>query len=277
MLSYWLALVYIDNMMTFLVHPDFAINATFLSLKHLGKQRLECIQIYNAICKIKDGVDKSSGRLPGWINHPIVRAWVEYTDALKYYTNCIINEFIARGCNNNIPLYSLPATFDIPWWATWDRLHQSHQAMLVRKDPWSYADKFNVDPEYTNYGYIWPADLTVDHMYAPLAEITAPIPKELVKPVFCTGILKSGVRAGQTCNILVKDASLWCRKHRKVYDNTNVDTIKVATPDLTTLETPESPIEGYCPAILRSGKSKGSMCNRKLKDGSSHCSFHRLK
>lgn len=195
-------------MMTFLVYADFRATAQVLDNARLGKQRLECFQILNAIAKIEAGVTKGA-----WINHPAVRAWIGHTDALKFYANCMIEEFTARGFKNTMSLYELPDSIDMPWWVTWDRLHQSHRAMLLRKDPFFYSDKFEIEPEYHNHGYIWPTEIT--NVNAPLADIAAPIPKELLNAAFCTALLKSGARSGQTCNRLIKDGSDACGVHRK--------------------------------------------------------------
>ena len=191
-------------MMTFIIIGDFILNARLLDKVRLGKQRVEAIQILNAI--LNGG---------GWANHPIVIAWKYYINALKYYTNCIILEWIKRGGTNNLPLYEISGIIMVPWWSQWDRLHQSHRAMLMRKDPFYYQDKFIVDPEYNSYGYIWPDKVTYSTRDSPLTLITAPIPKELINPVYCTGFIKSGIRAGSVCNRLVKDKHTYCKIHRK--------------------------------------------------------------
>lgn len=190
--------------MTFLVIGDFVLNAQLLDDQRLAKQRVEARQILDAIL---------GGT--GWKNHPATKAWKNYVDALKYYTNCIILEFIRRGGTNNLPLFEIPKIIMLPWWVHWDRLHQSHRAMLMRKNPFYYRDKFVVEPEYQQYGYIWPHDIPYENRFAPLASITAPIPDELTNPVYCCGILKSGQRAGQACQRLVKDKHPYCTIHRK--------------------------------------------------------------
>lgn len=181
-------------MMTFIVIGDFILNAQLLDNARLAKQRVEACQIIDAIIK---GT--------GWKNHPITKAWANYLDALKYYTNCIIIEFIRRGGKNNIPLYDIPDTITVPWWFTWDKLHQSHRAMLYRKDPFYYYDKFTIDSEYLSYGYIWPTDELYFNQNLTLDKITSPIPKHLINPKYCPNILKSGKRKGQTCNRLIKN------------------------------------------------------------------------
>jgi len=191
-------------MMTFIIIGDFVLNAQLLDNQRLGKQRVEARQILDAIQKNT-----------AWKNHPIVHAWRPFINALKYYTNCVILEWIKRGGENNLPLFDIPSIILIPWWSQWDRLHHSHRAMLMRKNPFYYNDKFTVNIEYNMYGYIWPHNILYENRFAPLQSITNEIPKELVNPVYCTGILKSGKRSGQTCNRLVKDKAPYCTIHRK--------------------------------------------------------------
>ena len=130
-------------MMTFIVVADLILNAQLLDNARLGKQRVEARQIIDSILHGK-----------GWKHHPITVAWTNYVSALKYYTNCIIREWERRGFANTLPLYELPKIIIFPWWLTWDRLHQSHRAMLWRKDPFFYHNKFTIDPEFLSYGYI---------------------------------------------------------------------------------------------------------------------------
>lgn len=179
---------------TFLVTSNFIENAKILDDRRLAKQRVEARQIIDAI---ENGTK--------WKNHPITRAWLGFIPALKYYTNCIIQEFIRRGGNNNLPLFEIPKMIMMPWWVTWDRLHQSHRAMLIRKDPFYYTDKFEVNPEHYLYGYIWPHSVIYENRFSPLSTITAPIPKHLINPIYCQAILKSGKRKGDICRQLVKE------------------------------------------------------------------------
>lgn len=185
--------------MTFIVDGNFVVNATLLDSVRLAKQRVEAHQILSIIQK--------GG---AWENHPIVKAWRPFPDALKYYINCIIQEFIRRGGHNNLALFEIPPMILMPWWASWDRLHQSHRVMLIRKNPFWYTDKFSVQPEYQPFGYIWPAEIAYDKRDAPLAQITAPIPKELINPVYCSAVMGNG----QICHRLVKKG-VRCGIHNK--------------------------------------------------------------
>lgn len=190
--------------MTFIVVGDFVLNASLLDDARLGKQRVEAKQILDAIL---------TGR--GWIHHPITKSWGPYVPALVYYYNCIVIEWIKRGKDNNMPLYQLPPLILMPWWATWDRLHQSHRAMLIRKDPLYYTSKFTVEDEYKNYGYIWPNKISYDRRNDHLSTLTDPIPEYLVNARYCTAALKSGLRKGQPCNKIIKDNAVNCTIHSK--------------------------------------------------------------
>ena len=190
--------------MTFIVTGNFIENASLLDPQRLAKQRVEAIQILRII--------ENGGK---WQNHPIVNSWRPFINALKYYANCIILEFIRRGGNNNLPLFEISSTILVPWWFTWYRLHQSHRAMLMRKNPFYYQGKFLVETEYCKYGYIWPDKVTYEQRYAPLSIITAPIPKELINPIYCQTILKSGERSGEPCNCLIKKRTyIYCGVHK---------------------------------------------------------------
>ncbi|CAH6418213.1 Hypothetical protein HVR_LOCUS80 [uncultured virus] len=215
-------------MMTFIVIGDFILNAQLLDDQRLGKQRVEARQIINAIQNGgKRIIDPSTGMnravLGGWVNHPIVIAWRPFVTALKYYTNCIIMEWVRRGNNNTIPLFELPSLIMMPWWVKWDRLHQSHRAMLYRKNPFYYYNKFTIDPEYLLHGYIWLNTVSYENRFSSLDLIAAPIPEDLINPIYCKGILKSGKRVGETCNRLIKntkhlpraDGRQYCTIHRK--------------------------------------------------------------
>lgn len=192
--------------MTFIVCGDLVANAKLLDDERLGKQRVEASQILDAISKAT-----------GWKNHPASVAWYNFANALKYYANCIIQEWINRGKNNTMPVFEIVGEIVMPWWVTWDRLHQSHRAMLIRKHPSYYHDKFDIDLDYFNYGYIWPSKVPYEMRNAPLAEITAPIAPEYINAIYCSAVLKSGSNAGSCCFRLVRDKQPYCGRHRRFY------------------------------------------------------------
>ena len=131
-------------MQTFIPYTDFDECARALDYRRLGKQRVECKQILNAI-------ERGSG---GWANHPATRMWRGYEPALRQYMRAIILEWIARGYKNNMEIpepenYKLP-----PWWGR-EEIHASHRSALLEKDfefyygKWSWEDEPKID-------YVWP-------------------------------------------------------------------------------------------------------------------------
>jgi hypothetical protein len=131
-------------MQTFLPYESFAMSAKALDYRRLGKQRVEAMQILDALKRRKGG----------WVNHPAVRMWRGYEDALKQYQRAMILEWMIRGYVNNmaIPAYVPKRNILLPWWLGEPLLHSSHRANLRRKDPDWYRD-FTEDPKTP---YYWP-------------------------------------------------------------------------------------------------------------------------
>ena len=69
-------------MQTFLPVADFKESAKYLDYKRLGKQRVEGMQLLNAM---QPDYDKK-----GWLNHPATVMWTGYQNALKLYVNVMI-------------------------------------------------------------------------------------------------------------------------------------------------------------------------------------------
>lgn len=129
-------------MQTFLPYPDFQKSMQVLDYRRLGKQRVEALQIHNAL----------TGISLGWRNHPATNMWRGYEDALASYMNTAIIEWISRGYKNTMKItqvdrYTLPPWFGDP------AFHLSHQSNLVRKLPEHYRKYFDV-PD--NIPYLWP-------------------------------------------------------------------------------------------------------------------------
>lgn len=85
--------------------------------------------------------------------------WSGYLDALKYYFNCCVDEWIKRGYKNTMDIYEIDEeNINMPWWFTWRSLQLSHICSLLRKDPECYNKLFTLNDEenkFMNYGYIW--------------------------------------------------------------------------------------------------------------------------
>lgn len=110
-------------MQTFLPYQCFTKSAQVLDSKRLGKQRVEAMQIVNAL----------EGRSRGWVNHPCTRMWDGYIDALKLYHNTMIEEWVHRGYTNTMILYDVNNPV-MPYWLGWEHLHRSHRESLLFKD-----------------------------------------------------------------------------------------------------------------------------------------------
>jgi len=163
---------------TFITSPSLIECARNLDRSRSCKQRLEAKQIIDAI-------DNPNGNNKGWRNHPCTKMWMGHSGALKVYYNHIVREWIARGYENNMPLFDIqeeeyiiiPTYFDgvrtffpvgavfnektFPPWFTWAPLIYSHRAALIRKNPEYYTSMF-LDSECSKYlgsGYIWPSKL----------------------------------------------------------------------------------------------------------------------
>ena len=114
-------------MQTFLPYESFEKSAQVLDWRRRGNQRVEGMQIINAITgkKRKDGKPYK-----GWINHPCSVMWKDYVPALKHYTNVIIQEWITRGYNNNMEFYDTGKII-MPDWIGNEKFHSSHRANLL--------------------------------------------------------------------------------------------------------------------------------------------------
>ncbi len=137
---------------TFIPYSNVKKIAKVLDNKRLGKQRVEAKQILTIIEKIKSR--KSTAKL-AWRNHPAVLMWFNYTDALKYYYDTIVKEWINRGYVNNMPLYNIQKV-EMPWFVKNKHINHSHQASLMRKEPKHYT-MFNPPKQFMEYSYIWPS------------------------------------------------------------------------------------------------------------------------
>lgn len=135
-------------MQTFLPYPNFRESVECLDNKRLGKQRVECLQILNAL----------TGKSKGWVNHPATRMWRGYEDALCVYMNFCIDEWKSRGFKNTME-YALcdkphGQRFMPPWLGSED-FHASHRSNLLRKDPEWYGKFDWTEPH--DLPYVWPA------------------------------------------------------------------------------------------------------------------------
>ena len=138
-------------MQTFLPYSSYAKSAEVLDMRRLGKQRVETLQILNALTDSEYG----------WQNHPAVNMWRGYEYELIEYGIAICNECISRGYKDtclekiaqkieNIPEDSV----DFPPWIGSMDFHLSHQSNLLRKNFDYYIQFFDNVPD--DLEYVWP-------------------------------------------------------------------------------------------------------------------------
>lgn len=119
----------VETIQTFLPHTNFAVSAMVLDRQRLGKQRLEAQQILSAI--------RHGG---GWRNHPAVKMWRGYEQALMLYHDVCIREWVRRGYANTMQERHPPLEgIVMPPWLGGEALHASHRATLLAKDPAHYG------------------------------------------------------------------------------------------------------------------------------------------
>ena len=110
-------------MQTFLPVDNFKTSVECLDNMRLGKQRVEAMQIINAL---------TTGK--GWVNHPATKMWRNHIPALMYYHDLCIEEWVSRGFNNTMKMYHPEVESIIyPEWFGNEDFHRSHQSNLLRK------------------------------------------------------------------------------------------------------------------------------------------------
>lgn len=119
---------------------DFQGTAKVLDRMRLGKQRVEGLQILNAL----------TGRSKGWVNHPAVKMWRGYEPALIQYVVAMCDEWVSRGykdtCKDKVLAIgeALPSAVTTPPWLDDPEVQLSHRSNLVRKLPEHYGAFWDV-------------------------------------------------------------------------------------------------------------------------------------
>ena len=141
-------------MQTFLPYPDFAESARVLDLLRLGKQRVETLQLLNAL--FVEG--------HGYRHHPAAKMWRGWEPALATYGLVICARWVELGradtCAAKIEDrlgVAVPALdqLELPAWLGEPAFHAAHQSSLLRKDPDHYGPLFPGVPD--DLPYVWPA------------------------------------------------------------------------------------------------------------------------
>ena len=150
-------------MQTFLPYADFEASARTLDTRRLGKQRVEAMQVLNAL---------TIPERRGWQHHPAVLMWKGYEEALVRYCLDVCRVWceldFADTCADKVTAAleerlgiadvrtqaELAAAGALPPWLGDEALHRSHRSSLLRKDPEHYRPLFGDDPD--DLEYVWP-------------------------------------------------------------------------------------------------------------------------
>lgn len=121
-------------MQTFLPYKSFKRSAQALDYKRLGKQRVEVLQILQALQREKGG----------WVNHPATRIWRGHTNALVNYGLAVCEEWISRGyedtCYDKIAAFwQDDVQIVLPRLVGREGFHASHRSNLLRKNADHYG------------------------------------------------------------------------------------------------------------------------------------------
>ena len=142
-------------MQTFVPYSDHLMTARVLDRQRLGKQRVETLQILNALHPLNTK--------KGWVNHPAVKMWRGHEHALIEYGLYICHAWVKRGYQDTCAgkMKDLYKWFDersayMPdWWGD-PAIHDSHKSNLLRKAPDHYSQWWSdVDPTLP---YVWPVN-----------------------------------------------------------------------------------------------------------------------
>jgi hypothetical protein len=129
---------------TFLPYADYQRSAQVLDRQRLGKQRVEVLQILNALHE----VNAVPGKPIPWGNHPVTRMWRGYEPQLAEYGITMCEEWINRGYRDSTKskiewhldmASSGDFTLEKPRWFGDPVFHDAHKSNLLRKDPEYYG------------------------------------------------------------------------------------------------------------------------------------------
>ncbi|MBT4257722.1 hypothetical protein HOD88_00885 [archaeon] len=137
-------------MQTFLPYPNLSKSLKTLDRQRLGKQRVEAFQILNILLERTDR--------KGWKNHPAVKMWAGYENALKLYMNKSIKIWISKGYKNTMKFEKIEGKIKFPSWFGNEEFHAAHRSNLLRKKPEHYS-KFKWK-ESKDLEYVWPKPVT---------------------------------------------------------------------------------------------------------------------
>ncbi|MEN3047718.1 MAG: pyrimidine dimer DNA glycosylase/endonuclease V [Candidatus Caldarchaeales archaeon] len=134
-------------MQVFRPYVDWRRSAEVLDDRRLGKQRVECKQVLNAILR-KLGLIEDGRR--GWLNHPIVLLYFNdgkpYVSDLVGFFRACVEEWRRRGYSSSIGLDDIApllARIETTEGTPVTRVHEiEYRRILLMKDPEHYVRAF---------------------------------------------------------------------------------------------------------------------------------------
>lgn len=148
-------------MQTFLPYSIFSASAACLDRQRLGKQRVECKQLLQALGVPVGG--PLAGKPSSWRNHPAARIWAGFEPALAVYAVHVCLAWRARGYQDSLmPQFEAVlwnfqrdgVEHRVPPWLGDPDFHASHRSNLLRKDPVWYSQFGWEEPD--DLPYVWP-------------------------------------------------------------------------------------------------------------------------
>jgi len=150
-------------MQTFLPYSNFSRSAECLDDKRLGKQRIEALEILRNL----------RGYSFGWRNHPAVKMWEGYEDALAFYGSICCKEWQKRSFRDSTSegflFHTKVKTFnelvekdiEFPPWLGDKAFHAAHRSVLLAKrylhySQFGWKESIAVKDESGRWPYIWP-------------------------------------------------------------------------------------------------------------------------
>ena len=134
-------------MQTFLPYPDVRESLRCLDWQRLNKMRSESKQILNAL------VAKRYNVKWGYQKHAATCMWEGYENALAFYMNAAIEEWVKRGYKNNMRVIPIYRTIFFPPWFGRKDFHAAHRSNLLRKN-FEFYKQYNWK-EPSNLNYLW--------------------------------------------------------------------------------------------------------------------------
>jgi hypothetical protein len=148
-------------MQTFMPYDNFIDSAACLDYRRLGKQRVECKQLLQALGVPVGG--PLNAKPSSWRNHPAARMWQGYEYSLSVYGIAVCQEWICRGYRDTLLPQFMEAAGKLqgsaPAWLGDKDFHASHRSNLLRKLPEHYSQFGWSEPN--DLPYVWPIGTAV--------------------------------------------------------------------------------------------------------------------